>query len=228
MKVKMNCHYCKNTCIKKGKDIRNNQKYFCKTCKKHQLSEYQNKACAVKTNKMIVKLLCNGSGIRDISRVLEISKNTVISKIKEIAQLIKVPTTFYKGRNYEVDELKTFVSKKQNEYWICCGLDKTTKEVVSMSVGKRTKATIHKTLVPLILSEPNKIHTDRLKHYKSLIEETIHNVKQYTINKMERKFLNFRTHLKRLCRRSICFSKTSFMLEATVKIYLWNASLIFQ
>ena len=221
----MNCIYCKNFCIKKGFHRNRSQKYYCKTCNKYQLSEYVNKACEIHSTKMIVKMLCNGSGIRDISRVLEISTTTVINKIKKLSALIKIPSTYIKGKTYEVDELKTYVGKKENEYWVCCTLEKESAKIKSMSVGKRNKVTLKKALTPVLLSEPQKVHSDRLKQYKSLIHEEIHNVKKYTINKIERKFLNFRTHLKRLCRRTICFSKKAFMLEAVVKIYLWNSSL---
>lgn len=218
----MNCCYCSNTCIKKGKQKSGVQKYYCRICNKYQQTNYCKNACDINTNKMIIKLLCNGSGIRDISRVLEISPTTVISRIKAISNLVVNHSYYIKRRTYEVDELKTFVRKKENEYWICCTLEKRSGRIMSLSVGKRTKKTLEKALVPVLLSEPKKIHSDRLKQYKSIIDSEIHNVKKYTINKVERKFLNFRTHLKRLCRRSICFSKSAFMLEAIVKIYVWS------
>ncbi len=171
----------------------------------------------------LVKLTCNGSGIRDISRVLEISAKTVIQRIKKLAGLTVIPSTYIKGKTYEADELKTYVAKKENEHWVCCTLEKESGKIMSMSVGKRNKETLRKALTSIVLSEPKKIHSDKLKQYKCLIHEEIHNVKKYTINKIERKFLNFRTHLKRLCRRTIWFSKKAFMLEAVVKIYLWNS-----
>ena len=82
-----------------------------------------------------------------------------------------------------------------------------------------------KTIFIGLLPDPEKIHSDKLKQYKSLISKKTHNVKQYTINKIEGKFLNFHTHLKCLSHKTICFSKKAFMLE--VKIYIWNSSLIF-
>ncbi|WP_409070947.1 IS1 family transposase [Flavobacterium sp.] len=38
---------------------------------------------------------------------------------------------------------------------------------------------------------------------------------------MERKNLSLRTHLKRLNRRSICFSKNLIILNAVLRIYFW-------
>ncbi len=224
----MECTNCKKLCIKKGFNKSNGQKYFCKHCNKNQLMSYVNKACEYNTNKMIVTLLCNGCGIRDMSRIMAISSTTVIKRIKKLAHQIILPSLFYIGKNYEVDELKTFVIKKENGYWVCCALEKETGTIVSMSVGKRNKGTLKKTLAPILQSTPTKIHSDRLLIYSTLIHKNIHCVKHYTINKIERKFLNFRTHLKRLGRRSICFSKSAFMLEAILKIYIWRDNLIFQ
>jgi insertion element IS1 protein InsB len=224
----MECAYCKKLCIKKGFNKNDGQKYFCKHCNKNQLISYVNKACEYSANKMIVTLLCNGCGIRDISRIMTISTTTVIERIKKLANQIILPSLFYIGKKYEVDELKTFVIKKENGYWVCCALEKETGSIVSLSIGKRTKSTLKKVLKPILQSAPTKIHSDRLQIYNTLIHKDIHCVKQYTINKIERKFLNFRTHLKRLCRRSICFSKSVFMLEAILKIYIWRNNLIFQ
>ncbi|HEX2845848.1 MAG TPA: IS1 family transposase [Chitinophagaceae bacterium] len=49
-----------------------------------------------------------------------------------------------------------------------------------------------------------------------------HIANAYNINHIERNNLNLRTHLKRLSRRTICFSKSITMLEACLKIYFWN------
>ena len=67
----MTCKFCKNSCAKKGFNKNKQQKYFCGNCNKHQLTNYKNKACQTDCNKMLIKLLCNGCGIRDIARILK-------------------------------------------------------------------------------------------------------------------------------------------------------------
>ncbi|MBA3692020.1 MAG: hypothetical protein H0W77_00945 [Acidobacteria bacterium] len=44
-----------------------------------------------------------------------------------------------------------------------------------------------------------------------------------TVN-IERNNLNFRTHLKRLERRRICFSKSEEIHDAVIKIYVWHSN----
>ncbi|WP_018299231.1 IS1 family transposase, partial [Fangia hongkongensis] len=38
--------------------------------------------------------------------------------------------------------------------------------------------------------------------------------------KIERKFLTFRTRIKRLARKSICFSKSEFMHDTVIGLYI--------
>ena len=66
-----------------------------------------------------------------------------------------------------------------------------------------------------------KIFTDRLKNYRYLIDEKVHSVKRFGTNHIERKNLTLRTHLKRLNRRTICYSKSLVVLIAILKIYFW-------
>lgn len=83
----------------------------------------------------------------------------------------------------------------------------------------------------VLLSEAKKIFTYGYDLYNSLIPEEIHRKAKYSINHIERNNLGIRTHLKRLSRKTICFSKSkelpplklrqSGMLEACLKIYFW-------
>jgi IS1 family transposase len=72
------------------------------------------------------------------------------------------------------------------------------------------------------MAECKQIYTDGLDVYRFVIPEKLHRVKRYGINHIERKNLNLRVHLKRLGRKTICFSKSLLMLEACLKIYFWH------
>jgi len=89
-------------------------------------------------------------------------------------------------------------------------------------VGARTNKTLNTVLKTLFLSEAKRIYTDGLKNYKYLIERKIHKVTRYGTNHIERFNLNLRIHLKRLNRRTICFSKSLAVLSAVLKIYFWG------
>lgn len=151
-----------------------------------------------------------------------ISPTTVIPRIKRIAGRIRRPHALAFGRRYEVDELATFCRRKTDRVWIAYALDRASGNVVDVVVGARTKRNLGKVIDTLLLAEPRSITTDRLDIYRSLVPSGLHRVKAFGINCIERHNLTLRTRLKRLCRRTICFSKSLHMLQACALIAFWG------
>jgi insertion element IS1 protein InsB len=141
----------------------------------------------------------------------------VLTRIRTIAAGIKKPAILT-GRVYEVDELKN----KGRECWVIYALDKQSGQVVDMKVGRRTKTNLQRVTDTLLLAKCKQVYTDALEIYNIIIPVSMHKVKRYGTNKIERKNLSLRTHLKRLNRKTICFSKSLAMLEACLKIYFWH------
>lgn len=106
--------------------------------------------------------------------------------------------------------------------WVVSAYCIETQNIVRMHVGSRTNKTLNRVLDPLQLAKAKKIYTDKLKHYRYLIPKKIHSASVKDTNHIERMHLNFRTHLKRLNRRSIGFSRSNVMLISILKIYLWG------
>jgi len=73
----------------------------------------------------------------------------------------------------------------------------------------------------LLAANPRVIRTDKLTHYQRRIPKGLHLSGAYCINHIERKNLSIRTHLKRLSRRTICFSRNIVMLNSCLRIYFW-------
>lgn len=218
----MNCENCNQPhCIKKGK--RNGrQRYFCKSCSTSSQENYIYNAYGEHTNSFIISLLKEGCGIRSITRVLKISKKTVLTRMLKIAKEIKVPYFGKLGCKFEVDEMWTFIKRKEDFTWITYAIERETKHVIDFFVGRKTKETIRSLINKVLLLQPSRIYTDRLNIYPSLIPKEIHKRFQYCTNKIERMNLTLRTHIKRLIRRTICFSKSKIYLEAHLKIYFWG------
>lgn len=143
-----------------------------------------------------------------------------MKRIVSIARNIAQPV-ISRGKIYEIDEMCTYIRHKRNFIWLVYALEKKSKTVVSFNVGKRTNKTLSRVVDTLKLSEAKKVFTDRLKNYSYLIDENLHSVKRFGTNNIERKNLTLRTHLKRLNRRTICFSKSLLMLISVLKIYFW-------
>ena len=219
--VKVECSFCNGKCIKNGFQINGSQRYKCTICRKGQQKEYYYNAYKSNINQNIIQFTKEGLGIRSIARILQISTTTSLKRIISIAKNINQPI-ISKGKDYEVDEMRTYIRHKRNFIWLIYALEKESKNVVSFHVGKRTNKTLSRVLETLKLSEAKKIFTDRLKNYRYLIDEKLHSVKRFGTNHIERKNLTMRTHLKRLNRRTICFSKSLVVLISVLKIYFWN------
>lgn len=120
-----------------------------------------------------------------------------------------------------MDEIRTFIGRKSNLRWIPYAIERVSGNVVAFNVGNRSNKTLQSVIDTLLLAKAQIIHTDKLKNYKYLIPAPVHSTKYRATNGIERHNLTMRTHLKRLTRRSICFSKNEAMLTASFAIYLW-------
>jgi IS1 family transposase len=198
------------------------QKFFCKRCKKYQQARYKRRGWLAKVNNQISRLLVEGMGIRSIPRILRIALSTVIRKIKLMGAGLKQPARNNIGGIYEIDELWTYVGRKSEETWLMYSLDRKTKGVLSFKIGQRTRENLKNIVDTTIEQAPKRICTDGLKVYPGLIPNCIHKTNPLSTCHIERFNLNLRTHLKRLSRKTICFSKSKEMLEACLKIYFWG------
>ncbi|MEP1035106.1 IS1 family transposase [Ekhidna sp.] len=215
----MKCRFCTSSCIKKG--IRNGiQQYWCPACGKYQREEYKYKSYKI-SNTLVIASVKEGLGIRSTSRLLGISTTTVLRRIRIIAHEIRKPPISLR-KSYEVDELYTFVRSKQKGVWIVLAFERETNRVVDFYIGPRTQRSLRMVVNTLLASSVKTIHTDGLLHYKGLINKRMHRLERYGTNKIERFNLNLRTHLKRLSRRTIAYSKNMDMLYSCLTIYLWG------
>jgi insertion element IS1 protein InsB len=216
------CTKCKSKAIIKNGFTKNKkQQYYCKSCGVRFIDYYTYKACLPTTDNTIIKLTKEGLGIRSTARVLQISATTLLKRIITIAKSIP-NQPLCRGQIYEVDEMRTFIRNKETLLWIVYALERKTKRVVSFAIGRRTKRTLQNVTNTLLLSNPKSIYTDGLKLYKFLIDKNIHKAKRFATNHIERKNLSIRTHLKRLNRKTICFSRNFIILQCIMRIYFWS------
>lgn len=218
----MNCTKCNSSnSIKKG--LRNQkQRFYCKDCKSYFQSSYNYQAYKSDTNNFIISLLKESCSVRGISRILKISKDTVQSRMLKISKDIRIPYFNKLGCKFEIDEMWSFIGQKKNVTWITYALERETKSIIDFYVGRKSKITIQPLIDKVLLLQPNRIYTDRLNIYPSLIPQEIHKYFQYCTNRIERMNLNLRTHIKRLSRKTICFTRNKEYLEAHLRIYFWG------
>lgn len=218
----MKCKKCDSSnCIKRGKR-RGIQRYYCKSCLCSFQDTYLYVAYKNPTNALIIKLLKEGCGILSISRIIVISKNTILSRKLKISNQIKVPYFTKLGCKYEVDEIYIKIANGKSQNWLTYAIEQKTKTVIGFSIGSKSIENIKPIIDNVLLLKPKRIYTDRLPLYRNLVPKRIHKVFQYCTNKIERMNLTLRTHIKRLSRKTICFSRDEKYLEAHLRIYFWG------
>lgn len=204
--------------MKAGKSRNRAQRYRCKQCMKYQLLAYQKKAYTSDTEGL-VSIYLEGCGIRSLGRIYGISPGTVLNRIRSAARDSELRSVFKPGLCYEMDELHANVGRKGKEVYISYAMERDSRQVVDFVVGRRTKESISKVVEKVLSFMPDRVYTDGLNIYPSMLPKHLHKVSRFMTNGIERYNLTLRTHLKRLSRKTICFSRSVEMLEASLRLY---------
>ncbi|MDQ3179051.1 MAG: IS1 family transposase [Acidobacteriota bacterium] len=215
------CPACSSLNIKKnGINKRTKQRYRCNDCGKQFILKYAYRAYLKHIRELVVPMCLNGSGIRDTARVLRISATTVMKLIRQQAANLPPEKLPDRVADVEIDEMWSFVEKKKNQCWLWLAYSPKHRQMLAYSLGKRTDESLRNLLGKLSSVHITRYYTDNWESYQNLIPEVRHWIGKAGTQRIERQNLNFRTHLKRLQRRTICFSKTKKMLEAVIRLYI--------
>jgi insertion element IS1 protein InsB len=222
----ISCPKCGSLAIKKnGRTSNQKQRYRCNWCWRQFITDYSYQGCKPDVRQKVVPMTMNGSGIRDIARVLSISRNTVLKLIQLHAGMAHEPHPPAHVTALQVDEFWSFVGKKENQRWLWYGFDGDSRQIICSQAGRRTDNNCEKLLKKLAGCEVLAYFTDEWESYKKFIPETQHWISKKLTQGIERQNLNFRTHLKRLQRRTICFSKSEMMHDAVLRLYIHHSNL---
>lgn len=169
---------------------------------------------------LIVPMTMNSSGIRDIARVLSISTQTVMKTIRERAAEVNEPRVPPRIKDLEIDEFWSFIKDKSQQCWCWYGLNRATMRIAAYVLGRRTDASCQKLSDKLAGCAVENFDTDDWQSSAKTLPAERHTISKAVSLNIERHNLNFRRHLKRLHRRTICFSKSSEMHAAVIKLYV--------
>ena len=132
----------------------------------------------------------------------------------------EVVVDIVKVEEAELDEMWSFVGDKEHQRWLWHAIDHCTGAVVAYVFGD------HKDNVFLELKELlepfgiRRFYTDDWGAYERHLESEEHEVGKQNTQKIERKHLTLRTRIKRLARKTICFSKTRQMHDIVIGLFI--------
>ena len=124
----------------------------------------------------------------------------------------------------EADEMWSYVQNKGNQRWLWYAIDHNTREILAFVFGKREIDGKNEAFTELkALLEPLGIttfYTDGLRTYERNLEGFKHIISKKNTQRIERKNLTLRTRIKRLCRKTICFSKCQDMQDIVIGLVI--------
>ena len=132
----------------------------------------------------------------------------------------EVTVRIVKLEEAEMDEMWSYVAKKQQQPWLWHAIDHKTGQVLAYVLGRR-KDEVFLKLKQLL--EPFGIqcfYTDDWGAYERHLDQNNYQVGKRNTQKMERKHLTLRTRIKRLARKTICFSKSQQMHDIVIGLFV--------
>jgi insertion element IS1 protein InsB len=120
----------------------------------------------------------------------------------------------------ELDEMWSFVQKKANQRWLWHAIDHATGVVLAYVLGEHNDDVFLKLKQLLEPFGINRFYTDGWGAYARHIEAEQHQVGKANTQKIERKHLTLRTRIKRLARRTLCFSKSEIVHDIVISLYI--------
>ena len=160
--VQVQCPDCSSTdVVQYGKQANGTQRYRCnqRDCPRTIfLLQYQDKGRLPAVRQQIVDMTLNGSGVRDIVRVLRVSSATVIDVLKKKEPAVKqvherllhtlapppVDVILRQVEAAEIDEMWSFVGSKSQQRWLWHAMDHHTGQILAYVCGPREDETFLK------------------------------------------------------------------------------------
>jgi insertion element IS1 protein InsB len=120
----------------------------------------------------------------------------------------------------EADEFWSYVGDKSNQRWTWYAIDRSSGIILAYHNGKRTDESCALLINKLSIFPIRYFFTDNWQSYSKYIPTHKHVIGKANTWKIERKNLNFRTHIKRLNRKTICFSKSEKVHDNVIGLYI--------
>lgn len=236
--IPVRCPHCgSDQVVKRGKTENGKQRYLCQhqNCfTKTFILDYTYLGYLPEVKEQIVDMALNGSGIRDTARVLQISTTTVINELKKKESSLEsinravlqrlnpsdIVVDIQKVEEAELDEMWSYVGKKGQQRWLWHAIDHRSGALLAYTFGDRKDAVFLELKALLAPFGITRFYTDALGAYERHLPASQHIVSKANTQKIERKHLTLRTRIKRLARKTICFSKLKTMHDIVIGLFI--------
>ncbi len=125
-----------------------------------------------------------------------------------------------RGLSSELDEMWSFVRRKANPRWLWHAIDDHSGKILAYVFGRRKDEVFLKLKVLLEPFGITRYYTDGWGAYERHLDPEQHRVGKDRTQKIESKHIPLRTWIKRLVRRTICFSKSERMHDLVIGLFI--------
>ena len=233
--ITYHCRDCGSTnIVKNGHNACGSQQYYCHDCGARKVlipkTKYQESA-----RERILRAYRERVSMRGLKRIFLVARQTVAKWIKEIVKRIPnfkdtIPPAD-PDDVLELDELWSFVFKKDQKRWLWIALSRKTRRIVAFVIGDRSEKTCRR-LWNKLPADYKKLqsYSDFWDAYQKVFpEETHHSVGKETgqTAHVERWNNTIRQRLSRLVRKTLSFSKSDAFHHMVIKWFIvyYNESL---
>jgi insertion element IS1 protein InsB len=125
-----------------------------------------------------------------------------------------------RGLTSELDEMWSYVGKKVEPRWLWHAIDHHSGTMLAYVFGRRKDEVflqLQGLLAPFHIA---RFYTDGWGTYERYIDPAQHTIGKAHTQKIESKHSNLCTRIKRLVRRTICFSKTTTMHDLVLGLFI--------
>lgn len=145
---------------------------------------------------------------------------TVLAELEPTQTMVRLCLAGDPEVEAELDEMWSFVQSKDQQRWLWWAIDHRTGQVLAYVLANhkdRAFVELKALLEPFGIMQ---FYSDGWGAYERHIASVFHTVGKRNTQKIERKHLTLRTRIKRLARKTICFSKSIVMHDVVIGLFI--------
>ena len=204
--------------VRNGIKTTGRQNWKCTVCGRQFQSEYLYRGADKRVKDQLVLMQLRGSGIRDTAIVSGVSPATVLRCLISESFEAAIKPKHHRYDKVQIDELWMYVARKQKKVWLLYAYCYQTDEILAFTMGKRSSKTINNLLMKMKGLEINWYLTDKWKSFGEVLPYYQHLIGKQFTKAIEGINTWFRVRIRRLNRRTTCFSKKLVYLYAIIKL----------
>lgn len=120
----------------------------------------------------------------------------------------------------EMDEMWSFVQSKRQQRWLWHAIDHQTGAILAYVLAPHEDEALSLLMKRLEPFGIKQFYTDNWGAYRRQLAPLKHETGKTNTQQIERKHLTLRTRIKRLTRKTICFSKSIWLHDAVIGLFI--------